>query len=207
MNKQIIIAECVTEDQIGLEEASPLSEVDVDSFVRSPECQLDMPTALAEAINLSIAFLNALEKDFAADFGSVNIQPWTDRHGDLQTTIRVSGFTRPESYGPLSVYESMLMVAYMTVLGIQRPVSFPEAVSEYLSDDCTIHKVVITYNNDDSGEIIDKTQAKLLIRFNSRTAYPWEISLHGSYDIETDTYRSADGETVLAIGGADDVSK
>ena len=177
------------------------SEVSSDKFLEAD--QTEMPTLLAEAINLAIAFQDAAARDLGIKKSEVGIYPiFTDCGDTLFSATLLSADTDTD----LSVSDSLLLAAYMDMAGISLD-CLPKRVLAVNLPLCgtSDRLVIITADNDDTGDIVDRTQAKFIMRLNSDVPR-WELSVVGSYDIESDKYISVDGKQELAVdercGGA-----
>ena len=190
MIKTLLMAKPVKD--ITTEDFQISHEVDIEAFLSSD--QTDMPTLLAQSINESIAFLDAVERDLMLRRAEVVIVPTMDEHGDCYAAKVLSEFYRDD---PLSVSESTLLATYMFALEFTTTSEFP-AMGTVTFMGNGVYKVVITVNNDETGDIVDKTQAAMLVKFDT-SDIRWSISFYGSYDIETDSYYAADGETKINL--------
>lgn len=196
MTKHIYIAQCADGAVVSPEQENIQCEVDIEHFLGMDQSEL--PTALAESVNLAVSLLNALERDLGASDGAATITPFVDSHGDLQTKLWLTKFQRAEEFGELTATDSILLTAYLDVAGFELPdTSGVSTTSSYVNvDNRQVHRIVVTKDNDESGDIVDRTQAVLLVDFDT-LENPWVISLYGSYDIESDKFISADGEIEL----------
>lgn len=173
-------------------------DIDIDAFVSAD--QNEMPTPLAEAINYSIAFTDSVSRDFGVSDITIGLVPEEDDCGDLgirKILLDISGDRQ------LEVHDSMLFTAYLAVSGIQAEPTLlggtiPQVVVSPLVVPDRSYEVTITVNNDETKEIYDVTQSRLIVKEDD-TSPRWSLGLVGSYDIDRDKFFTVDGEKELTV--------
>lgn len=178
-------------------------EFNAEDFCANQQEQEEMPTFLAETVNTAIALSDAL-KEYVGVSADYDIYPVADKEGrgfDIRVTElrRADGDSQdlelPPSY-------SMLLAALVGYAGMEVlcMVSVP-ALTEELnkvrvfaprSDVSTKTQLLeVAYDGSGDSETFDTTRALYLLSFDA-TGERWKITVVGSYDIESQEFRTMD---------------
>ena len=175
-------------------------EVAIDEFISADQAQ--MPPTLAEGVNRAIAFADAVCRDFGVSTIMVGVSPGDNQSADLEYATgspAVLSVLNIDGYNALSVADSMTVAAYLAVTGFDLSAlgdSVPSVAIKPFDKIPGTDLVTVTVNNDDTGEIVDRTQAQLVVKLDS-SRERWELKLLGSYDIASDKFVAVNGEDQL----------
>lgn len=173
-------------------------QVDEAQWMAQEEPPANFPEAVVRAINAVISISSALKSDGVIDSLTADIRATDDGAAVWISNLQKEGSVE------LSPTESMILATYTAVpvanvtievsgitdnpgvLTVSKPVFDIPQVADYA--------VTVIVNNDISGDIVDYTQATQLVS----TCYPYDWSIVGSLDEQTQTYVLRDGTTLPA---------
>lgn len=192
---KILVGMCTTPEEPQSSEIEIHAELVVPEFLQSD--QITYPTVFAESANQVIAFCDAAVRDLPSlSYLEVAIAPGVNTVGDYIPYSRIVEVTGHPGEG-LSVSDSFLLTAYASVAGVDLGIMDMSIVTTKVTPlKHGLYRVLSRVNNDKTNEITDITESDMIISA-TESGPRWSMSLVGSFDIESDKYRSATQDVEL----------